>query len=176
MIDLLLIFKESGISLLGYNLTENRNLNEKNEEELVTGFFSVLFQYFSTQFGQIQSIRTEKKMILIKKIESVYVSLVITLLENPTDSRFEKVWFLNNRIEEMAIRLIKSIERILVPYLKKIEKKKESSTIEIPLDQQIQKNLILITKNSRNKMTNLKDMIGPNSKKTNELKRIYQNV
>lgn len=108
MIEQLLVFKETGILLLKRNLQKKIN---KEAEELVTGFFSVVFQYFSKNFGRIEKIQTSKNLILISKIGDVYISLVSSWIDKESkipihDNRY----FLNKRLEEIAVNTMRIIE------------------------------------------------------------------
>jgi hypothetical protein len=70
MIDELLVFQDSGILLLQKRFSEFRM---DTQEDLVTGFFSAMFHYFSGQFGALKCIKTENKLILVRKIADMYI-------------------------------------------------------------------------------------------------------
>lgn len=108
MIEQLLVFKDTGILLLKKNIQERVN---DEAEELVTGFFSVIFQYFSEKFGKIEKIQTSKNLILISKIGNIYVALTSSWLKK--ESQFpinDNLYFLNKRLEEIACNTMQIIE------------------------------------------------------------------
>lgn len=178
MIELVLVFTETGI-LIFKKRFGNLDRNENEEAELISGFFSVVFQYFSSQFGLIQSIKTENNLILIKKIDKIYLSLVIAMLKDPPDSKIEKVWFLNNRIEELAQETLRKMEFKIKPFFRDQNIPVEDVGFNFSMINKLQlviDNLIL---EDIRKMEILKEMIGPTSKSErsqNKFVQIYENI
>ncbi|MHA1341820.1 MAG: hypothetical protein ACTSRZ_18370 [Promethearchaeota archaeon] len=161
MIEKLLLFKESGILLLKKKLTDKE---EKDTEELASGFFSVLFQYFSSHFGKIESIKTTDYLILITKIEKIYIVLISSWIkENDRGFINDGIYFLNKRLEEISIKTIKYIENKLYGDITQICKDydklcadsqtmaKISKTIDEILDYQTEKMKIIRNINSPDK-------------------------
>ncbi|MHA1341956.1 MAG: hypothetical protein ACTSRZ_18965 [Promethearchaeota archaeon] len=136
-------------------------MNELSDpEDLITGFFSAVFQYFSTQFGEIQSIKTKNNIILIKKIENAYVSIVIRTIDYSKVEFSEKIWFLNKRLEEIGETMLRSIERNLVAHLRRLRLNGEEACLSSPVINEIERDfeeIVEITKNKMIKVWMLKD-------------------
>ena len=125
MIDELLVFQECGILLLKRKFS---NFKMETQEDLATGFFSAMFQYFSGQFGALKSIKTENKLILVRKIADMYLVLVITLFklesserETKENNKSERIWLLNHRLEETSNNILMIIERKIMAQLFRIK-------------------------------------------------------
>lgn len=178
MIDLVLVFTETGILLIKKRFA-NLDKNENEEADLISGFFSVVFQYFSNQFGLIQSIKTENKLILIKKINKIYLSLVVDLFHDPPDSKIEKVWFLNNRIEEIAHGTLKKMEHNITPFFQNLNIPIEDVGLNFSLINNLRVVVNKIILEDLKKMEILREMIGPTSKMEKLQKnaiQIYENI
>ncbi|MBD3349922.1 MAG: hypothetical protein GF364_00370, partial [Candidatus Lokiarchaeota archaeon] len=119
MIEHLLIFRDNGLLLLKKRLVDTE---EKETDDLVSGFFSVLFQFFTKHFGDIQSIKTSKNLILISKVHDVYVALISAWITDESQLKINNnTWFLNKRLEEIAINAMNYIKHKLNPFLKNLD-------------------------------------------------------
>jgi len=166
MIQSVLIFRDSGILIYKKEINLNElkksenNCIENNEysENLITGFFSVIFQYFSNKFGIIQSIKTKNNLILIKKIDDVFLTLIMRIIEQNIenfDEEIDKVLFGNKRLEEIAENTLKSLENKLISYLKKLKINKEENCLNSPIHIEIDKNFSEIIESNQKKMQEL---------------------
>ncbi|MHA1729196.1 MAG: hypothetical protein ACTSWY_10755 [Promethearchaeota archaeon] len=170
----LLIFLDSGLLLF------KKNFNKKsvmNQEDLVTGFFSAIFHYFTEQdLGKIQSIKTENKCILIGKVENIYISLIISLytkerMNKKLDS--EKIWFLNKRLEEITLNLLKSLERCVSVKLYENKFQKGKDCPNTTIFSQIEKDLDPIIKQFIQKIDIIRKM---GQQEVSLLNQIYDNI
>lgn len=119
MIERLFVFEEDGILLLKKNYSQGK-FTEIEGEDLVSGFFSVMFQYFSRNFGKINIIKTDDKIICINHVAGAYVALVSTRYDAKSFNRmgntayfakYEEVWNTNSRLEEITCRVLGTISR-----------------------------------------------------------------
>lgn len=109
MIEQLLVFKQSGILLLKKEIETTLN---KEPDELVSGFLSVLFQYFTERFGKIEKIQTSENLILITKIGKIYIVLIALWLKEESKLPINgNVYFLNKRLEEIAVNAMRIITK-----------------------------------------------------------------
>lgn len=116
MIEQLLLFKESGILLLKKNIAGN---SQNDADELVSGFLSALFQYFNNRFGKIEKIQTTRNLILIAKFRTVYVVLIASWIKDESDMPIkDNVYFLNRRLEDIAVKAMEVISRKVNRYFK----------------------------------------------------------
>ena len=123
MIDLL-VFQESGLMLLKKEYCHSYDSRLEELEDLVTGFFSAVFQFFAGKFGEVKSIRTEKKLFLIRKVQGVYISLLISLFdmgEIQADIDDDSIWIMNKRLEETSLSLLTEIERKIATHIFKLK-------------------------------------------------------
>ena len=109
-----MIFQTSGILLMKKEFSKYSKLMQEHED-LVSGFFSVMFQYFAEQFGQIQKISTDEKLVLVKKTEGVYVALVTSLYKNDKlvkeamQASTEEIWLMNKKLEQISTIILNLI-------------------------------------------------------------------
>jgi len=107
MIEMTLIFQEAGLLVFKKNYSANV-FEIKENEELVSGFFSALFSYISSNFGDITEISTKNKKILINKTSGIYISIVYRLFKDDSDDfikrkmRSDEIWMYNKRLEELC--------------------------------------------------------------------------
>ncbi|MHA1819091.1 MAG: hypothetical protein ACTSU2_01055 [Promethearchaeota archaeon] len=107
MIEMTLIFQEAGLLVFKKNYSANV-FEIKENEELVSGFFSALFSYISSNFGEITEISTKNKKILINKTSGIYISIVYRLFKDDSDDfikrkmRSDEIWMYNKRLEELC--------------------------------------------------------------------------
>jgi hypothetical protein len=132
MIDLL-IFEENGLMLLKKEYCHSCESDLEEVEDLVSGFFSAVFSFFKSKFGDVKCIKTEKKLFLITKVQGVYISLLVSmfdidkLVENFED---ESTWIMNKRLEEAAYQLLNEIERKIGTHLFKLKMKNNGNPIQ----------------------------------------------
>lgn len=123
MIDLLLIFEETGILLKKIPFSALPLSSDLDTEELISGFFSVMFQYFSMHFGKIHCITTEDHFIFVRNLHGVYVSLVVSQFKHEChnlraqSSHEREIWLVNKRLEEIATHLLTDIATRLEPLI-----------------------------------------------------------
>ena len=119
MIEKLYIFEENGILLLKKDYFQTP-FQEIESEDLVSGFFSVMFQYFSRNFGRINIIKTDDKVICINHVSGAYVAIVSTrydphsanhIKKNGYFAKYEEVWNTNYRLEEISCRILASVSK-----------------------------------------------------------------
>ncbi len=109
MIEKLIIFENSGICLFSkvYSGTYSNN------DDLATGFLAAMFGYINTEFGKIECIYTEKKILLICNIQGFFIVLIVTQFpQTPQNSEDqEKMWIFNKRLENTCKSQLALLER-----------------------------------------------------------------
>jgi hypothetical protein len=122
VIEFILIFEENGLLIQKLDFTKPKTdpaQEPTSLDDLITGFFSALFTYFSDNFGKLQSIFTQEKMILTQKVNNLYIALVGSLYDPQIKSdkvRFtlgKEIWLANKRLEEIAVGVLYSISKIM---------------------------------------------------------------
>lgn len=115
MIQQFLLFRQTGILLYQKKFC---NTESPDTEDLISGFFSVVFQYFSNQFGQIRRIETENNLILISKVDQLFIALISSWIKEKNSNLInDNTYFLNKRLEEISVKTLKSIERRIYPHV-----------------------------------------------------------
>lgn len=170
----LLIFLDSGLLLFKKSFDDSI-IND--QDDLVTGFFSAIFHYFADQdLGTIQTIKTENKIILIKKIQQVYISIFISLFQEEIENNnvaTEDLWYYNKQIEEISSNLMKKIERKLVFHLSNNSILKDERCPDKLFFFKIEKEIDEIIKNYTEKTEIINSII---RKKRKSLNQLYKNV
>lgn len=173
MLKKLLIFLDSGLLLFKKSFDDSI-IND--QDDLVTGFFSAIFHYFADQdLGTIQTIKTENKIILIKKIQQVYISIFISLFQEEIENNnvaTEDLWYYNKQIEEISSNLMKKIERKLVFHLSNNSILKDERCPDKLFFFKIEKEIDEIIKNYTEKTEIIHSII---RKKRKSLNQLYKN-
>lgn len=174
MLNKLLIFLDSGLLLFKKSFDDSI-IND--QDDLVTGFFSAIFHYFADQdLGTIQTIKTENKIILIKKIQQVYISIFISLFHEEighNNVANEELWYYNKQIEEISSNMMKKIERKLVFHLSNNSIIKDERSPDKLLFFKIEREIDEIIKNYSEKTEIIHSII---QKKRKSLNQLYKNI
>lgn len=174
MLNKLLIFLDSGLLLFKKSFDDSII---KDQDDLVTGFFSAIFHYFADQdLGTIQTIKTENKIILIKKIQQVYISIFISLFHEEiglNNVANEELWYYNKQIEEMSSNMMKKIERKLVFHLSNNSIIKDERCPDKLLFFKIEREIDEIIKSYSEKTEIIHSII---RKKRKSLNQLYKNI
>ena len=118
MIEFVLLFNEAGILLkkLEFDLDNSKQrIVFSDPEDLVASFFSVMFTYFSDHFGKIQAIYTADRLILIRKVDWMFIAMVVDqiklegLSKRAAFAQEAELFFTNKRIEENCHFVLKDI-------------------------------------------------------------------
>lgn len=124
MIKKLLIFEKSGICLFSKDYC--LSLLEE-DDELVTGFLSVLFGFLDAKFGILNSIHTTNNVLLITAVQDVYIMLVIERIESLSEgAENDRCTLLNKRLENACKSLLNLIERKVGTLLIQLRIRKEN--------------------------------------------------
>jgi hypothetical protein len=122
MIELLMIFDESGLLLKKVDCRGLAN-TKIFTEDLLSGFFSVIFQYISTHFGKIRLIQSEQNLIIIQQCESIFVTLIINLFhplgsnQRSIFAQNREIWLVNKRLEEIGINILSKCASLIRQFL-----------------------------------------------------------
>jgi len=171
MIEKLLLFKESGLLILKKKLT---NKEEEDTEDLASGFFSALFQYFSTHFGKIESIKTTDYLILMTKIDKIYIVLISAWIKEQGKNLInDGIYFLNRRLEEISIKTLKYIEQKLKLDILKICKEYNKLTINSETMDKINKQIDEILEVQSEKIKIIREIESPENFTLN-FSKIYE--
>ena len=174
MLNKLLIFLDSGLLLFKKSFDHSFI---DDQEDLVTGFFSAIFHYFADRdLGTIHTIKTENKIILIQKIQQVYISIFISLFHEESMQNSiaaEELWYYNKQIEEISTNLLKIIERKLAIHLSNNSILKDERCPYKLLFFKIEREIDEIIKNYSDKIEIIHSII---RKKRKSLTRLYKNV
>lgn len=173
MLNKLLIFLDSGLLLFKKNFDHSFI---DDQEDLVTGFFSAIFHYFADRdLGTIQTIKTENRIILIQKIQQVYISIFISLFHEDIENNIaaEELWYYNKQIEEISTNLLKIIERKLAIHLSNNSILKDERCPDKLLFFKIEREIDEIIKIYSEKIEIIHSIT---RKKRKSLSRIYKNV
>ena len=104
-----MIFENSGICLFSknYSLTPF-----EEDDELTTGFLSVLYGFIDSKFGILTSITTQEYLLLISTIQDIYITLVVERFEQNNETvEKDRITLLNKRVENACKSQLGLIER-----------------------------------------------------------------
>jgi len=157
VIKKLLIFENSGICLFSkqYGLS-----TPKEDDELITGFLAALFGYVDSQFGRLDQIKTEDSILLVSKIQGMFITLVTSQIksENPLDKDEEKNRFLNHRLETTCKTQLGLIERKVSTLLLKLQLRQEKTINYKTLFMDIERELDKIIEQGQSKINIIKKL------------------
>ena len=110
MIQKLLIFESSGICLFSKDYAKSALCEE---DELATGFLAVLFGYLDSQFGDLKRIKTKDSILLVNKIQDIYIALVLSRYQQDHDDVGEndRITLLNKQLENASEAILGLLER-----------------------------------------------------------------
>lgn len=172
MIQQFLLFRQTGILLYQKKFCHSEN---PDTEDLISGFFSVVFQYFSNQFGQIRRIETENNLILISKIDQLFIALISSWIKEKNSNLInDNIYFLNKRLEDIAVKTLKSIERRIFPYVIDLSKNYNEILLKNEAIDKIEKIVDEILNRDMKKMDVIRSINSPGQISTDYLK-IYRN-
>ncbi len=151
MIEKILIFENSGICLFSKSYLDS---SLGDEDELMTGFLSVLFGYLDSQFGNLQFIRTHKNILLINRIEEIYVCMIITRIQTNRED-FEvtdRNTLLHKRLENACKSLLLLVERKVGTLLIQLKIRQEKNVNYRSIFAEIEADIDLIIQNGQRKI------------------------
>jgi hypothetical protein len=118
-----LIFENTGICLFSKNYYPPLL---GGDDDLATGFLSVLYGFLDDAFGKLTSICTEKNILLITKFQDIYITLVIERIELDDEIvENDRRTLLNKRLENACRSQLRLIERKVGSTLLQLKIRKE---------------------------------------------------
>lgn len=157
MIQKLIIFENSGICLYS---KEYGSFKSKEDDELITGFLSVLFGYLDSQFGKLICITTENSLLLIRNVREIYITLVTSQFnyENQEEDK-EKYLILNKRLEQTCKTQLGLLERKVGTLLLKLQLRQEKNINYKNLFADIENELDAIISQGQSKIEIIKKLL-----------------
>jgi hypothetical protein len=124
LIRKLLIFEKTGICLFSKDYSLSSMFED---DDLITGFLSVLYGFLDVKFGNLVCITTRENTLLIKTLQDIYITLIIERIEqNAEGMENDRSTLLNKRIENACKAQLGLIERKVRTMLLKLQIRKEN--------------------------------------------------
>ncbi|TFG20063.1 MAG: hypothetical protein EU530_04365 [Promethearchaeota archaeon] len=125
-----------------------------DDDELTTGFLTVLFGYLDSKFGALDSIKAKNNILLIKTVQDIYIALIIARFqpENPNDGENDRISLFNKRLENACKAQLGLIERKVGTLLLQLRIRQENSLNYKSLFMDIEEDFDAIIQNGRHKI------------------------
>ncbi len=152
-----MIFEKSGICLFSKDYEKSTLCDD---DELVTGFLTVLFGYLDSKFGTLDSIKAKDNILLIKTVQDIYITLIIVRFqpENPNDGENDRITLFNKRLENACKAQLGLIERKVGTLLLQLRICQENNLNYKSLFMDIEEDFDAIIKNGRQKIEIIKEI------------------